>query len=136
MAHTLPEVRCPDCSGWVAEGVAESIKHDDSCPTWPAYEAMKDADRTFFQQHPNAVEYWREAMPGDFGITSLESVMVFGRVRVVRMDNADYRMRYLPEVALIVGSASSEYLLGVFARIVTLPQDVWDNLEAHRAKKP
>jgi len=35
------------------------MHHDDSCPAARGLDAVTDADRQWFEEHPQATEYWR-----------------------------------------------------------------------------
>jgi hypothetical protein len=70
-------LRCADCRGRrkkVGESFATFV-HEDGCPVLVATEVARERDREFFAAHPWASEYYREAMPGDLSVTSLDCIL-------------------------------------------------------------
>jgi hypothetical protein len=49
---------CPDCS---ARPNGNRITHDKTCPLGLAIDKVMEADREWFENHPNSSEYWRPA---------------------------------------------------------------------------
>ena len=51
---------CPDCAF-----TERDTEHDDTCPAALALDAVTDADRVFFEEHPAATEYRRPIQPAE-----------------------------------------------------------------------
>lgn len=98
---------CPDCAGTLDTEAGRDyvLTHSDGCPVGSALDAMSDADRAFFDAHPEADEYWRPLMPGDLGVGSLACMGSTDgkplRVRVRRIAEG-VRVRSLPANAFVM----------------------------------
>lgn len=82
---------CPDCGASFTSGL---LKHEKTCPISVALDEAMDADRAWFDAHPNASSYFREmniADRDDFLRTlpsqaeGCEILEVTGRIRVVSL---------------------------------------------------
>jgi hypothetical protein len=97
-----------------------------------AVEVMLDKDRTFFEQHPEATEYWRELMPGDLFISSLDSVFSGDgkpmKVRVKLVGDGIRARVYPPNMCFVVGSLNSEYIMEIMLQLTELPESWADGL--------
>lgn len=115
---------CPDCTGVPApnERGGGTLSHDPGCPVGRALDAMSDADREWFAEHPDAEHYWRDLLPGDLGVSSLACVASLDgrplRVRVRRLADG-VRVRSLPANLLVF--AGTEDGNRVAARLTTAP---------------
>lgn len=98
---------CPDCTGvpTLREDGLTVLTHSDGCPVGRALDHMSDTDRAWFDAHPDASEYWRDLLPGDFGIGSLSCIgSIDGqplRVRVRQIADG-VRVRSLPGNAYVM----------------------------------
>lgn len=85
-------MRCPDCA---AVAIRRETVHDPTCPLARAVDAVADADRLWFEQHPGAGCYWREIQPAEaadirvcqaeIGQPIPDAAQFAGRVRVTQL---------------------------------------------------
>jgi hypothetical protein len=101
---------CPDCGAGHGRDLA--LIHGDGCPVGAALDAMREADRAWFDTHPGADHYYRPLMPGDLGMATLASVIHAGRVLVRRL-GPGVRARVLPDDLLLAPGLDAERLLAV-----------------------
>lgn len=82
---TPPPGPCPDCG---AEVVDRRQTHDATCPIGRSLDESSEADRLWFEAHPNATEYYRPlAMcDRDVALSGLPegAYLLSSRLRVVK----------------------------------------------------
>jgi len=121
----MDDVSCPDCSAVMDADL--KMFHDDGCPVAAETEAMTEADRLWFEQHPDAERYFRKARPGDFGVRTFASMVEpDGKVEVVQLEPG-IRTRRLPTLILIadhngeVISQDGKFLIGMYQHMAEAP---------------
>lgn len=127
-----PVLTCPDCG---ATESSTGIEHLAGCPAAKATDEMSDRDRSWFEAHPNATEYYRELMPGDLGVASLDAFVAGGKVHVTKQ-GPGIRARRLPAIDLKLDvleglSESAAYYLQFAARAAKMPDELAGKLRPH-----
>lgn len=95
---------CPDCG---AVPVDNHMAHDPTCPLGMAADATSEADREFFESHPEAEFYWRDPAPSEVADLRLAGACpdvpgeMAGRVKVTNLGpglrSRDFsRLHYIP----------------------------------------
>lgn len=114
---------CPDCPAVEVDG---EVSHAAGCPIAAELDAMREADRTWFLDHPAADFYYRDLRAGDLSLASLESVFSADgrplRVKVTQI-RPGYRSRHIPpNVAVVIAgpdgtSLDGEYVAHIWAAV-------------------
>lgn len=86
------EITCPDCG---QTSVKMHLAHERTCPVSKSIDAMTDTDKAWFIAHPHASRYWRDLVPGDLGLHTLDGVQWEGKV-LVKQISPGVRTRMLP----------------------------------------
>lgn len=125
---------CPDCTG--AHDHDQVLRHDHGCPISTALEAMSATDRAWFEAHPGAGEYWRDLLPGDLGVSCLDSVVLGttdgrpARVRV-RQIEPGVRLRSMPgNLVIRLDTLDGARVGTLFTTAATLTREWVDRLRA------
>jgi hypothetical protein len=58
----MSAAECPDCT---ATEVDNYLEHDQTCPLGVDIDATCDADRRFFEEHPNTTTFYRPVMASE-----------------------------------------------------------------------
>jgi hypothetical protein len=58
----MSAIVCPDCTGTEVE---QHLKHDQTCPLGLDIDAITDADRRFFEEHPGTTKFYRPVMASE-----------------------------------------------------------------------
>ena len=126
------DIACQDCG---ARFVDKLLKHEESCPISHAIDEVRDHDREWFETHPNATFYYRDAVPADYGIASFEGFMFAdGSARMkIQQASPGVRFKHLPVLAIVIDperpelTLDQQYLLVTQQDVAELPQK-WADL--------
>jgi hypothetical protein len=58
----MSATQCPDCT---ATEVNKHLQHDQTCPLGLDIDAVCDADRRFFEEHPGTTHFYRPVMASE-----------------------------------------------------------------------
>lgn len=136
----IESLQCPDCL-FTREIDHDAIDgHSESCLGRAAFAAQLAMDREWFENHPDATEYYRQLVPGDFGVSNIDGVVFFKgppkRICVFAVASG-VRFRRFPENMIIkVDSVTGRYILETFQIPLPTFSDQFDDLNDCTPWKP
>lgn len=95
------------------------LDHAAGCPAAVQIDLQLQTDREWFAAHPRAGHYYRDLLPGDLGLSTLECIIrgddLRPRVRVALTDRPGLRTKEFIDVAFCLPGLDGEYVASLFA---------------------